>query len=335
MYPKRSSRQAETSKESPQETRTEEVIKRRVSQRRKTWLKEAEADKSINNRKDGTGQDHITLINSTWDGEEEETKTVEMVDKDLDESDEDSDSTCSSIASGPSFLYYSSSKKKKKPSQSLCLACQKLYQKAQRLKRPIKSKLLDNDPKSLTCDQWVLLKTWKPRRLPNKRGNLLRCIQLVNKAQTKRREANTEERASPSCSRLHIFLQRNLRWCTEASAKKEKGKKNKRKRTRVDSPGSHAAKQQCLHSNRLYDHSSSSSVDEEPNSRGRSGCPSPRKEMAGLLHSNLTAESVNLHTTKPNFAPFKWKTPPKNPGFRDLLIQLRGSNSMIVKETHK
>lgn len=58
----------------------------------------------------------------------------------LDRSNDDSgsESSSSSIVSGPSTLCYD------KRDYDLCLTCQKLYEKAKRLKTPMKSKLLDN-----------------------------------------------------------------------------------------------------------------------------------------------------------------------------------------------
>ncbi|XP_061746112.1 uncharacterized protein si:ch211-227n13.3 isoform X3 [Nerophis ophidion] len=64
---------------------------------------------------------------------------------------------------------------KKPTSAGLCSACRKLYQRVKRLKKPMKDKLLDNDPTSLTCDQWVLLKDWHPTRLPQSGGFLPAC----------------------------------------------------------------------------------------------------------------------------------------------------------------
>ncbi|XP_013864439.1 uncharacterized protein LOC106517932 [Austrofundulus limnaeus] len=88
-------------------------------------------------------KDLLDLIDSS--GED----AVEIVDNGLDVSDEDLASDCCSVVSGPSMVRHAPSKTPKS-SHGLCSACRELYQKAKRTKAPIKNKLLDNDPKSLT-----------------------------------------------------------------------------------------------------------------------------------------------------------------------------------------
>ncbi|TKS65976.1 hypothetical protein D9C73_000032 [Collichthys lucidus] len=209
MYPRRSSRPSKGSTKSrkrspsPNKDVTQRMLsgKRPKAGQRKT--------KGVNNI--GNVRDLIDIINSTNDAkhvaeEEDGGKLLKLVDEGLDCSDEDS---VTSVASGPS-LKWRPSPKKHRPLQGVCSACRKLYQKAKKMKAPLKNKLLDNNPKSLTCDQWVLLKKWTPRRLPNARGKLLAHIQLVRaRLVVKNGAKQTKQCVEPStCWRQHAFLQR-------------------------------------------------------------------------------------------------------------------------------
>lgn len=145
MYPRRSSRPPKASKSSPQRSPSpvEEVIQRRLrGKRRRTGLRKAEAGDGVVSTHEGKDRDIIDIINTAHDAqrvaEDDEVKFVEVSDKGVDESDEDCVSVTSSVASGPSVLY-----KKQRP-QGFCSACRKLYQKAKKMKAPIKNKLLDN-----------------------------------------------------------------------------------------------------------------------------------------------------------------------------------------------
>ncbi|XP_045907224.1 uncharacterized protein si:ch211-227n13.3 isoform X2 [Micropterus dolomieu] len=340
MFRRRSSRLPKISKKSPERSPSpnEEVIQRRLKgKRHRTGLKKAEASDSVVNTDDGRVRDILDIINSTHDAklvaEEDEVKFVEVADKGVDVSDEDSVSVTSSIASGPSLLYNGASKKPR-PSQGLCSACRKLYQKAKKMKAPIKNKLLDNDPKSLTCDQWVLIKTFRPRRPLIARGKLLIHVQLVKKrlkvknGTKSSRKQSVGERESSTCSRSHTFLQRNLR----VPVTKER-KKNRRKRKRDDSQGPNAAKQQRLNSNSRLQHISVSCTDDLRPTSSPSSCPdftgSSDKEICSPAEKDLTLELIPFTVT---LDPPK-QDAPKRGGFRDLLCQLRGNSSKIVRET--
>ncbi|XP_075954189.1 uncharacterized protein LOC142956466 isoform X1 [Anarhichas minor] len=346
MYPRRSSRPPKASKRSPQRSPSpnEEVIQRRWrGKRQRTGLREAEADDNlVNTDKEEEDRDIIDVINSTLQArrvaEEDEVKFVEVTDEGVDDSDEDCVSVTSSIASGPSVLHNSVSPKKLRPPQGLCSACKTLYQKAKKMKAPIKSKLLDNDPKSLTCDQWVLIKSWRPRRLPNARGKLLIRVQLVKKRLAVNNGANRPARCggdSPACSRPHAFLQRNLRRRVRVPVKK----KSRRKRTRDGSQGRRVAKQQRLLSNNRGQRVSSSPASGPSGSAGFEGRSD--QEVNDESDTNPTLElipsTVTMETTKPREVPPEQKAPKKKKtttgGFRDLLAQLRGNSSMIVRET--
>lgn len=146
MYPRGSSRPPKASKRSPQRSPSpvEEVIQRRLrGKRQRSGLRKTEAADSVVNTDEGRERDIIDIINTTHDAqrvaEDDEVKFVEVADKGVDESDEDCASVTSSVASGPSILL-----KKPKKQTPLCSACRKLYQKAKKMKAPIKNKLLDN-----------------------------------------------------------------------------------------------------------------------------------------------------------------------------------------------
>ncbi|XP_039999469.1 uncharacterized protein si:ch211-227n13.3 isoform X2 [Xiphias gladius] len=346
MYPRRSARLTKSHKRSPQRSPSpnEEVIQRKLRvKRQRTGQRKTEAGDGAVNTDEGSNRDIIDIINDTHDAkrmaEEDEGKFVEVADKGVDESDEDCGSGTSSIASGPSLLYHTTTKKRR-PSRDLCSACKKLYQKAKKSKAPIKNKLLDNNPKSLTCDQWVLIKKWKPRRLPNARGKLLTHVQLVEKRLQVNKGVKQSEQyvgESTACSRPHTFLQRNLRRCVRVPVKKERKKNERRKRPREDSQGSRVAKQQRLHSNSHRQHIGTSSTDDSglhlTSGHGSSGgfesCSD--QETNSQADTDVTVESIP--STKPREVPPRQKTPKKTSGFRDLLAQLRGNSSMIVRET--
>lgn len=232
-----------------------------------------------------------------------------------------SESSSSSIVSGPSTLCYD------KRDYDLCSACQKLYEKAKRLKTPMKSKLLDNDPESLTCDQWVLRKKWKPRRLPDVRRKLLSQVRLDDGVTTWQRE-----QSSP-CSRPHTFLQRNLRRAS-SSAEVKKTRRRRRKR-RGNSQGSRVAKQQRLHNDQ---HTNIKGLVREPNGHFSSDArnrTSPGTESR--CESDETVQRVPSSAARKAMTPAKARAqkraPKKTCQFRDLLAQLRGNSSMIIRET--
>lgn len=298
MYPGRSSRPPKAAKRSPRRSPSpsEDVIQRRSrDKRRRTGPRETGED----------DRDIIDLINSTpvADDEEEEDTFFEVTDGGVDESDDDRGSF-SSIASGPSVLRHGVSTEKRRPSRGLCSACRALYQKTRKTKAPRMNKPSDNDPKSLTCDQWVLIKSWRPRRRPNARGKLLIRLQLVQKRLAAKTGAHRAG-GSSACFRPHAFLQRNLRRHVREPVTR------KRKRTRGGSRGRR---------------------------RSASSTSSPGLEARGdqadtHLTLKLFPSTVAVETTEPIEVPPEQKAPKKTGGLRDLLAQLRGNSSMIVRET--
>ncbi|XP_072219729.1 uncharacterized protein [Leuresthes tenuis] len=322
MSPQRVTRLSKASKKNVQKSPVpnEEVNQHRLrDQRVRAWLKKTEADDSD----EGKDCDMIDIINGTCAeerfAEQDGGDTVEVTDNGLDESNEDGGSECSSIVSGPSFLHHAPAKKLK-PSWVLCSACHKLYQKAKRTKAPVRTKVKDNDPQSLTCDQWVLIKKWMPRRPPNAVRKLLRHTQL-------NKDRGQRSGESPACSRPHTFLQRNLRRCAREPAKKQR-KKNTRKRTRDGSQGSRAAKQQRLQSNSRRQHIGINRMDDGSNSSFSSSSRADADSTAEVIPSSVTRETIKAKAVRA-----KRETRGKKAcGFRDLLAQLRGNSSMIVRE---
>lgn len=317
MCPQRSNRQPRASKKNTKTSPApeEEVIQRQLRGRRRRG--KGSTGDSLCIAGEGTGCDILDIITTQEEkhvGEEDGGKAVEIADKELDDLDEDRVSVCSSTASGPSF--YHSTYRKARPSQNLCLACQKLYQKAKKIKTPIINKLLDNDPMSPTCDQWVLIKKRTSQRWPNARGKLLSHIKKIKKACEKQSEQRVEE--SAACSRPHTFLHRNLRRCVKAKKERKKNK-NRRKRQRDGSQGTRVAKQQRLHTNTPI-----KMTCVEPNSRRKSSSQGNRGVTAEAIPSSVTQEATT---------PSK-RTPKQTGRFRNLLAELRSKSSMIVRETH-
>ncbi|KAI3375264.1 hypothetical protein L3Q82_021762 [Scortum barcoo] len=326
----------------------EELIQRKLSaKRRRTGLRKTEDCNSVLNADEDKTRDILDIIDTTHNAravaEDDKVKFVEVADRGVDESEEDCVSATSSIASGPSVLY--EKPKKQRPLQGLCSACRKLYQRAKRMKAPIKNKLLDNEPQSLTCDQWVLIKNWRPRRMPNVRGKLLTHVQVLKKRlKVKKGTKCTDQHVgeSSACLRPHTFLQRNLRRRVRVPVKKERSR-NLRKRMRDEPRGPCITKQlhvslQRLSSNVLNrvdknglrpteGHSSS------PDFEARGYCETDNRAEYNFETVEVIPSSVTMKTTKPNEVLPKKKAQKKTGGFRDLLAQLRGNSSMIVRET--
>ncbi|XP_041659269.1 uncharacterized protein si:ch211-227n13.3 isoform X2 [Cheilinus undulatus] len=343
MFPRRSSRPPKPSQRFQRSTSpNEEVIKRKSASKRqrKMGLKNSKADNIAVKTDDRRDRDILDVIDRTHKTkdvkEDDEEKIVEVPDAGVDESDEDYSDNCS-VVSGPS-VFFEVGPEKEKPSQSLCSACQKLYQKAKKMKAPLKNKLLDNDPKSLTCDQWVLLKSWRPKRLPCAKGKLLTYVTLVKRKLRFKTSANPTEQCvgESACLRPHTFLQRNLRQCVRAPLKKVT-KKTRRKRKTADPWGSRVTKQRRLHNNSHHQRVDSDRADKNGQHAARKVVDSPAPESGNDQEMDtVTVELIPCSVTlEPAIeAPANQNTAKKRGGFRDLLAQLRGNSSMIVRETH-
>ncbi|XP_074544712.1 uncharacterized protein LOC141804268 [Halichoeres trimaculatus] len=343
MFPRRSSRTPKPSfkifEQSP--PLNENVIEPQSSSTRqrtmgmkksKACSKELKTDKTRD-------RDMLDIINNTHRAErffkKDDRPFAEVTDQGLDESDEDCVSVNSSIASGPSMPFQASPKKGRAP-QSLCSACHKLYLKAKRMKAPMKDKLLDNNPQSLTCDQWVLIKSWRPKRLLKSTGNLLAHLMLVKrrlglKSSAERTEQCERETEQSACLKPHIFLQRNLRQCVRVPVKNVM-KKNRKKRKREDPRGSRAAKKQRLHSRKQDE--LINAVQPGVKCHLPTSC-SPLEGSSDQEADTMTVDlipcSVTLETTR-NATAESSKESTKS-RFGVLLAQLRGNSSMVVRET--
>ncbi|KAK1879157.1 Alpha-amylase I [Dissostichus eleginoides] len=292
MLTRRSSNLTKASKKVAQRSPSpnEEVIQRKLRGRTKrNGLKKIETSDSRVHAEEWRDRDILDVINSTLEakgvGEEDEERFVE----------------------------------------GLCTACRSLYGKAKKLKRPMENKLLDKDPKSLTCDQKLLIHV----QLVKKR------LKATNGA--KRNSQCGGKLESSACTRPHSFLQRNLRRCLRMPMKQMK--KNRGKRRRVGSQGPCVAKQQHLHSNHHLQNISVSSTDKSSIlSDGLEGQIDQKVSDEDESNTNLTVQlipaNVSLEPTEPRELPSNQKAAKKARGFRDLLAQLRSNSSMVMKESH-
>ncbi|XP_058648517.1 uncharacterized protein si:ch211-227n13.3 isoform X2 [Onychostoma macrolepis] len=94
-----------------------------------------------------------------------------------------------------------------------CRECEKLFAKMRKQPTPEK-KSRDTNPASLTCDVWVLLKKWHPRRRRHReKGLLWTSLSRIRKLLEGGSDFAAVNRTEASCSRPHVFQQRNLRHC--------------------------------------------------------------------------------------------------------------------------
>ncbi|XP_077415248.1 uncharacterized protein LOC144044607 isoform X2 [Vanacampus margaritifer] len=295
-------------------------VRRLVPDKRRTTF-----DNSNINKDDNSAPDIIDVINSHVAENSEEGSSVQVDDQGLDESYEQCD--CSTA---PSLLNDTSPKKNGRPPTDLCPSCRKFYQRAKRLKRPIKDKCLDNNPTSLTCDQWVLLKKWAPSRLPHS-GKLSHSVRhLCTRLKGKKKEK--QDGHQNLCSRLHIFLQRNLRRPRKVPARNER-KIKRRKRARDD----FCSSQKHHRANNPAQNNSGNDDDKRNFESSRAGL-----DVEGF-HSGESADdsdvttnippTFSLESTKLEAVPRKPKAPAEKTDFHTLLAQLRGSTSSIFKES--
>ncbi|KAJ8255293.1 hypothetical protein GJAV_G00203240 [Gymnothorax javanicus] len=97
-----------------------------------------------------------------------------------------------------------------------CPACVRLIRKMRKLKNWRKS--TEYDPMSLSCDQWVLKKIWRPRALPKRKGKLWTHLSRIRKRALSRTEDGEMPKLKTTCSRPHVFLHRNLVLCKRREA---------------------------------------------------------------------------------------------------------------------
>ncbi|XP_060797721.1 uncharacterized protein si:ch211-227n13.3 isoform X2 [Neoarius graeffei] len=104
-----------------------------------------------------------------------------------------------------------------------CRKCDSLFSKMRR-QGPPRKKPRNNNPASLSCDEWLLEKTWQPLRRPQSRGRLWVHLKRIRLRAAKQSDDGMMNKAWPLCSRPHVFLQRNLRRCKKISGKPSKSK---------------------------------------------------------------------------------------------------------------
>lgn len=233
----------------------------------------------------------------------------------------DAESCCSldSIVSGPSFMVQATPLTLP---PGLCLTCQRLHREAKSRRNTPLDKLTDNDPTSLSCDQWVLMKKWTPRRPQNVKGRLWTHLGRIRHREQTRGE-------QPACSRPHIFLQRNLRrYESQAVSRGRKRKKRSR--------GSRQRAGTCNNLNRSGLHSSGLHSDPDPDGKAENSDDSDLDRTRRVLTFQVFPSSVTMETlTQEEATPTREEEPRKKSGsFRTQLAQLRANRSCVVRETH-
>ncbi|XP_021445821.2 uncharacterized protein si:ch211-227n13.3 isoform X1 [Oncorhynchus mykiss] len=232
----------------------------------------------------------------------------------------DAESCCSldSIVSGPSFMVQGTPLTLP---PGLCLTCQRLHREAQRGRPTPLDKLTDNDPTSLSCDQWVLMKKWTPRRPQNIKGRL-----WIHLGRIRHREQTRGEQ--PACSRPHIFLQRNLRRYENQAV--SRGRKRKKR-----SRGSRQKAGTCIQSNSLNCSGlHSSAVHSDPDGKAENSDDSGLERTRRVLTFQVVPSTVTMETQPEAMPPEEEEPRKKSGGFRSQLAQLHANRSRVVRETH-
>ncbi|KAG9266480.1 hypothetical protein AMEX_G19112 [Astyanax mexicanus] len=112
-----------------------------------------------------------------------------------------------------------------------CRDCRTLFTKIRR-QRPPKTRKRDYDPASLSCDEWLLIKTWHPKRRRQERGKLWTHLKRIRKLVLEL--SGCAMKNTVTCSRPHVFLQRNLRRCRRmTSDSKAKPRQRRRPRKKI------------------------------------------------------------------------------------------------------
>ncbi|KAL0967034.1 hypothetical protein UPYG_G00303720 [Umbra pygmaea] len=263
--------------------------------------------------------------------------------EDVGDSDAESCSSLDSLASGPCFMI--------QPSPldhptGLCLTCQTLYREATLRNTPLEP-LVDNDPTSLSCDQWVLQKRRPTRLKGNVKGRLwIHLRRIRNTGQTE------AEREHIACSRPHIFLQRNLRLYERRSVVQ---RKRGRKRRKTSAGGgrqnaeTHITQRHSLQSSGLQSSGlqssglqssglqssglQSSGLHSDPDGEADNGDDSGLEETPICYTFQVAPSSLTMET-RLQATPYEEKKQRSRSGFRTLLDQFRCKSSSVIRETH-
>lgn len=134
-----------------------------------------------------------------------------------------------------------------------------------------------------------------------------------------------------------MYCFRNLRQCVWVPVKSKRKTRGKRKRTRDHALEPRLTKQKRLHSSSPQQHNESKSTDSAHGSlclsSASSSSPVSDDDKTDTHVIEVIPTTVTMDTSPPAKA-----SPPRvvrkvRGGFRDLLAQLRGNSSMVVRET--
>ncbi|KAL4604811.1 hypothetical protein GN956_G25568 [Arapaima gigas] len=279
-----------------------------------------------------------------------------------DEDDSSDSLSWMSTASGPTLLL------KRPPAP--CQNCVELSQRMRKIKHW--EKTFDYDPTSLSCDQWVLKKPWRPKRLPNFKGRLWMHLSRIRKRTLSCDETPYWDK-SQGCSRPHVFLLRNLRRCKKkaASGQREQrppkakrgssaslGGRKKKKRSRVEEPveperttlqdskgsTSHDStwnQEGCGFSDKVcrvlnFDMGEPVAPDHQGSSRGcqvKNGSKQHSKRAALCQEPEVRRGSKGLRPRPGEGHKGDFSWLQKG-GFRSLLAELESSRSTVIRELH-
>lgn len=171
-----------------------------------------------------------------------------------------------------------------------------------------------SDPSSLTCDQWVLKKRWRPRGLRVLKSTLKGSLKLLH------RRRGDVVRGQPTCSRAHAFLRRNLRLCAKASGARRGRKRKGAWRTSAKRPRSEPP--DPAPADRSHGDSDLWTLDSQSEAgEGVAEAQGPAHVTPDAVPSLVTVETAE-----------EARRPAKRGGFKELLSQLRGNSRAIVKE---
>lgn len=141
----RSTRASEKKSQSGPSPKKKVVPRRTRGQTQRTGLRKNKARESVVDKNDEGARDIIDIINSTHEAKQASTDEGVLADVAPAGGSDSEEDRCSvsSVASGPSGLQ-NTNNEKRRPLSSMCSACQKINQKAKKMKAPVKDKLSDN-----------------------------------------------------------------------------------------------------------------------------------------------------------------------------------------------
>ncbi|KAG9340812.1 hypothetical protein JZ751_020004 [Albula glossodonta] len=235
--------------------------------------------------------------------------------------------------------------------RSPCATCSELFRKMRKAK--CWEKGLECDPMSLSCDQWVLKKTWKPKSLPSTKGNLSLC----RKKQT---QANMKSRQMRNKDISHLGpVKVGARQCRSRSWKKKKRRSHEveqmeegeemQEEMRLDEKFSTSTLEICSEPILLIDPDrGSDDLDRARRKLDFSWEPvAPESQKQSKKHKLQNQQEVTKGTQSPRSAARRRvetvqsspvESAPdlypcvRNGGFKAMLARLEGNRSMVVQE---